>query len=244
VAQALFFVGWGAINAGAYERAEAVLTEALDSFAELGEGGERTDVLFALGNIALFRGDHGRAATLFEQCQAEQRERGAEHIAARDLGALGTALLNLGELPRARTVLEESLVVARRYDDQWSSAMSLTLLGHLRLAEGDRGRAAAELGEAAALFESTGNMVYLPWCLEGLAGVAAADEFDRAAEIAGGRDALRAQTGVLLPPVHRAAWERMLEAVRGGLGEEDFAAAHDRLAARPAAGHHRRRHGR
>jgi hypothetical protein len=112
--------------------------------------------------------------------------------------------------------------------------MSLTLLGHLGLAEGDRGRAAAELGEAAALFQSTGNMVYLPWCLEGLAGVAAAaDEFDRAAEIAGGRDALRAQTGVLLPPVHRAAWERMLEAVRGGLGEEGFAAAHDRLAARP-----------
>src|SRR4029077_560491 len=138
---------------------------------------------------------------------------------------------NAGDLPRTRAVLEESLVVARRYDDQWSSAMSLTLLGHLRLAEGDRGRAAAELGEAAALFQSTGNMVYLPWCLEGLAGVAAAaGEFDRAAEIAGGRDALRARTGVLLPPVHRAAWERMLEVVRGGLGEDGFAAAHDRLA--------------
>ena len=109
--------------------------------------------------------------------------------------------------------------------------MSLTLLGHLRLADGDRLRAAAELGEAAALFQSTGNMVYLPWCLEGLAGVAAAaDEFDHAAEIAGGRDALRAQTGVLLPPVHRPAYERMLDVVRAGLGEAGFAAAHGKLA--------------
>ena len=47
-------------------------------------------------------------------------------------------------------------------------------------------------------------MVYLPWCLEGLAGVAAAGHLCRAAEIAGARDALRAQTGVLLPPVYPA----------------------------------------
>ena len=231
VAEALFFLGWGAINAGAYERAEAVVTEALDSFAELGEGTGRSDALFALGNIALFRGDHRRAAALFGQCLAEQRGRGDEHTAARDLSALGAALLNLGELPRARALLEESLVVARRYDDRWSSAMSLTMLGHLRLAEGDPGRAQAELTEAAALFAATGNMVYLPWCLEALAGVAAAgQEYGRAAEIAGARDALSARTGVLLPPVHRAAYERMLDVVRVGLGEAGFAAAHGKLA--------------
>ena len=123
--------------------------------------------------------------------------------------------------------------MARRYDDQWSSAMSLMLLGQLRLAEADPDRAQAELTEAAALFASTGNMVYLAWCLEGLAGVAAAgQDFDRAAEIAGGRDALRIQTGVLLPPVHPAAYERMLKVVRAGLGEAGFTAAHARLAHR------------
>jgi predicted ATPase/transcriptional regulator with XRE-family HTH domain len=234
LAQALFFLGWAASNTGAYERAEALDTEALGLFADLGEAGEHAEAQFVLGTIAMFSGDYARAAALFEQSLAERRDRGDEHTAARHLGGLGSALLNVGDLPRTRAVLEESLVVARRYDDRWSSAMSLTLLGHLRLAEGDRGRAAAELGEAAALFQSTGNVVYLPWCLEGLAGVAAAaGEFDRAAEIAGGRDALRAQTGVLLPPVYRAAWERMLEAVRGGLGEEGFARAHDRLTARP-----------
>ena len=76
--------------------------------------------------------------------------------------------------------------MARRFDDQWSSAMSLMLLGHPRLAEGNPDRARGELIESAGLFASTGNMVYLTWCLEGLAGVAAADlRFGRAAEIAG-----------------------------------------------------------
>jgi transcriptional regulator with XRE-family HTH domain len=138
-----------------------------------------------------------------------------------------------GRTPRLDTVgllAEESLVVARRYDDQWSSAMSLTLLGHLRPAEGDPERARAELAEAAALFAATGNLVYLPWCLEALAAVAVAgSELTRAAELTGARDALRAQTGALVPPVHRAAYEQMLDVARSGLGEAGFA-AHGKLA--------------
>ena len=230
VARVLFLLGWGALNAGSYDRAEAVLREALDSFAALGAAGEHADALFGLGNIALFTGDYRRAAGYFEQSLAEQRDRGHDHLTARDLGALGTALLNLGDLARARTLLEESLVVARRYDDRWSSAMSLTLLGHVRLAEGDPELAWAELTEAAALFAATGNLMYLPWWLEALAGVAAAgSEFTWAAELAGARDALRAQTGALLPPVHRAAYEQTLDVVQAALGEADFAAAHGKL---------------
>ena len=77
-------------------------------------------------------------------------------------------------------------------------------------------------------------MVYLPWCLEGLAGVAAAgNRFGRAAEIAGARDALRAQTGVLLPPAHPAGYEPMLVLVRDRLGADGFTSAHTRLAGRP-----------
>lgn len=58
-------------------------------------------------------------------------------------------------------------------------------------------------------------------------------DLGRAAEIAGGRDALRAQTGVLLPPVHPAAYEPTLAAVRDDLGADGFKAAHARLADRP-----------
>ncbi|HEX5303772.1 MAG TPA: helix-turn-helix domain-containing protein [Streptosporangiaceae bacterium] len=234
LAHALFFMSWGASHAGAYEPARALATEAMDLFGELGEGGEHAESVFVLGTIAVYTDDYRGAVGLFEQSLAERRARGDEHTAARHLGGLGTALLNLGDRKRGRAVLEESLDVAREYEDRWCEAMSLMLLGHQRLADGDSGRALAELTGGAALFQATGNMVYMAWCLEGLAGVAAAEgDLDRAAEIAGGRDALHAQTGVLLPPVYPAAWERMLATARGGLGEAGFDEAHGRLAGRP-----------
>ncbi|HEU5388804.1 MAG TPA: helix-turn-helix domain-containing protein [Streptosporangiaceae bacterium] len=234
LAQALFFMSWGASHAGAYEQARALVTEAMNLFAELGEDGEHAESVFVLGTIAVYTDDYRGAVPLFEQSLAERRARGDEHTAARHLGGLGTALLNLGDRPRGRAVLEESLDVARAYKDQWSEAMSLMLLGHQRLADGEPARAQDELTGAAALFQATGNIVYMAWCLEGLAGVAAAEgDLGRAAEIAGGREALRAQTGVLLPPVYRAAWERMLATARDGLGEAGFDEAHGRLAGRP-----------
>jgi tetratricopeptide (TPR) repeat protein len=233
-AEALFSLGWGVSNAGSPERARALVAEALDLFAELGETGEHAEALFVLGTVTMYTGDYRGAVGIFEQSLAARRARGDEHTAARHLSGLGSALLNLGDRPRGRAVLEESLDVAREYEDRWSEAMSLMLLGHQRLADGDPGRARSGLTEAAALFQATGNMVYLAWYLEGLAGVAAAEHrLDRAAEIAGGRDALRVQTGVLLPPVYPAAWERTLATVRDGLGAAAFDEARGRLADRP-----------
>jgi hypothetical protein len=73
--------------------------------------------------------------------------------------------------------------------------------------------------------------MYVPWCLEGLAGVAAArGDHERAAELDGARDALRAQIGVLQPPLHPAAYARTPATVRAGLTPAAFDAAH----ARPA----------
>jgi predicted ATPase/DNA-binding XRE family transcriptional regulator len=234
LAQVLFFLAWVASNSGQPGPAEALAIEALGLFAELGETGEHAEARFVLGTIAIFTADYPRAVDHLERGLAERRARGDEHTAARHLGGLGTALLNLGDLDRARAVLAESLVVARRYDDRWSSAMSLMLLGQVHLAGGAPEPARAVLAEAAALFQATGNMVYLPWCLEGQAALAAADgDFARAALIAGARDALRAQTGIALPPVYPAGYEGMLVTVRDRLGQAEFSAARARLAGQP-----------
>jgi predicted ATPase/transcriptional regulator with XRE-family HTH domain len=206
LAQVLFLLGWAAGNAGAgaSERAEEFGTEALGLFRVLGDTGGQADVLFMLGTFGVNSGDYQRAARFFADSLALLRERGDEKTTARGLGGLGTALLNLGDRAAAREMLEESLVVARRFDDRWSTAMSLTLLGHVDLADGDHIRAQALLADAASLFADTGNLMYLQWCLEGLAGAAAArGDYERAAELDGARDALRAQIGVLLPPSTR-----------------------------------------
>ena len=109
--------------------------------------------------------------------------------------------------------------------------MSLTLVGHVDLADGDETRAQALLAEAASLFADTGNLMFLPWCLEGLAAVATArGDNERAAELDGAREALRAQIGVLLPPVHPTAYARTLATARAGLTPAAFDAARARLA--------------
>jgi len=233
LAQVLFLLGWLAGNAGpgASERAEAFGTEALGLFRALGDPAEEADVLFMLGTLRLNSGDCQRAERFFADSLAMLRDQGNEKTTARGLAGLGTALLNLGDRGAAREMIEESLVVARKYDDRWSTAMSLTLVGHVDLVDGDHARAQALLADAASLFADTGNLMYLQWCLEGLAGTAAfRGDYERAAELDGARDALRAQTGVLLPPVYPAGYARTLAAVRAGLAPEVFDAAR----ARPA----------
>jgi predicted ATPase/transcriptional regulator with XRE-family HTH domain len=226
LARALVLLAWTAVNSGASERAEALGTEALDLFRSLGDTGEHAEALFFLGTVAVFAGNYGRAASLFEESLAQRRDRGDEHGTTRALGGLGSALLNLGDLTRAHAVLAESLVVARRYEDRWGSAMSLTLLGHTELAEGQVTRAQARFAEAASFFQEIGNLMFLPWCLEGLAEVAAArGHYTRAAELDAGRETVRAQVGALLPPVHPAAYTRTLAAVRDGLTREALDAA-------------------
>jgi predicted ATPase/transcriptional regulator with XRE-family HTH domain len=233
LAQVLFLLGWAAGNAGpgASERAEAFGTEALGLFRALGDTGGQADVLFMLGTFGINAGDYQRAAQFFADSLALLRERGDEKTTARGLGGLGTALLNLGERAAARELLEESLVVARKFDDRWSTAMSLTLVGHVDLADGDHAQAQALLADAALLFAETGNLMYLQWCLEGLAGTAAArGDYERAAELDGARDALRAQIGVLLPPVYPAGYARTLATIRAALTPAALDAARARLA--------------
>ena len=233
LAQALFFLSWVASNGAGFERAAILATEALNLFTTLGDAGGRAEAFFVLGTVELYSARYREAARFFTDSVNQHRTHGAEPILARDLGGLGTALLNLGDLPRARAVLDESLDVARRYTDPWSSAMSLMLLGHVDLAEGDATRAQAVLAEAGSLFQATGNLVYLPWCLEGLASLAAAHgEYERAAELDGARDALRTQIGVFLPPVHPAGYQRALAAARGHLTPAAFGAARARAASK------------
>jgi predicted ATPase/transcriptional regulator with XRE-family HTH domain len=226
LARVLSLLGWAASNVGSYGKAETLATEALGLFRTLGDTGQQAEMLFLLGTVAMYSSAYERAAGFFTQSLGRRRDRGDEHGTATDLAALGGAVLNLHDLPRARALTEESLTVARRFGDRWSSALSLTLLGHVDLADGHDARAQALFAEAKALFEAIGNLMYVPWCLEGLAGVAAARGLcERAAELDGASQALRAQIGLRVPPIHPAGYARTMTAIRGGLTQEAFDAA-------------------
>jgi tetratricopeptide (TPR) repeat protein len=226
VAQSLSFLAWQATNTGDHDRAEELATESLHRWRRLGDTGEVAELHFQLGNTAMFRGDHDRADRLFRDALALHRDRGDVLHLSRDMAGAGAAALNLGDYDRARRLLVDSLDLARRHDDRWDQAMALTLLGHVELAVGHDVRAFALLREAIEHFHAIGNLLYLPWCLEGLAGVAAArGDLMLAAELDGAREIVAAQVGVAMPPIHPDGSSRTVTAMQRALIATDLEAA-------------------
>ena len=186
------------------------------------------ETLWVLGIGAQSRGDLARATTLHEESLALRRGRGDERGAAQVLSALAQVALHRRDLPGARAMVAEALVTLRRLDDRWGQAMALALLGHVELVAGDLVCAWAYLGEAAALYTALGNLLYLPWCLEGLAGVMVAwDRVADAARLMGAREALLERLGPGLPLAGPAGYARTLATARTALGDVAFAAAHE-----------------
>jgi hypothetical protein len=105
-------------------------------------------------------------------------------------------------------------------------AIALCRLGTVAHAQGDDSRATALYEESLTLRRELGNTHGLAECLEGLAGVAVAQQhLDRAARLLGAAAALREAIGAPLSPREQARYERDLSAARAGLGEVAFAAA-------------------
>jgi predicted ATPase/DNA-binding XRE family transcriptional regulator len=234
VAQAQSTLTWQATNTGDYVRAEALATETLDRWRRLGDTGEAAEAHFLLGNVALFQCEYERADQSFQEALALHRDRGDVLHLSRDLSAVGVTALNLRDIGRAQALVGESLDLARRYDDRWGVAMSLTLLGHVELAAGNDAVAFTLFTEAWEQFQVIGNLIYLPWCLEGLAGVAAAHgNHAGAAELDGARDSVGAHVGVTVPPIHPEGYTRTLTATRTAMTPESFEAARTSGRTRP-----------
>jgi predicted ATPase/class 3 adenylate cyclase len=224
IAATLNNFAWSAMTAGDYDRAQNLREEALALFQALGDAGQVAETLWGLGNGAQRQGDFQRAEAFLEESLALRRERGDERSAAVTQARLGHIALNLGDVERARTLATEALAAIRHHDDPWGLAMVLTVSGHVELVMGDAERAQLDFGESARLFQALGILLTLSWCLEGLAGVALTrGEYKLAARLVGARDALLARLESPVPPAYPDGYARMLDTVRGGLGEEAFA---------------------
>lgn len=210
-----------------YARAERLSTEGLDCFRKLGDTGRMSEALWVLGVTAQFQGQQAHARSLFEECAALCRVRGDEHGTVQPLTALGRMALHDGDHQRARTMLQETLGILQRYDNPWGRAMSLALLAHVELATNKIEQAQLLLTESIRLHQTIGNPLFLPWCMEGLAGVAAArGDWGQSARLCGEGDALRDGRATPAPPAYPDGHTRILERTRAALGNEAFAAAY------------------
>lgn len=199
------------------ERARALGEEALEIFESLGDTAGIADVLRQLGTIAQIDGRFEEAIELQQRSHDIYRDRGDERTSAQLLAHQSHALMGIGEYDRGRELALASLESARRYDDQWAVAMTLLMLGHIELAAQRIEPAREYFTEAASILDAIGNPIYLPWCLEGQAGIAVADgRIDLAASLCAEREELLDRLSSQLPPCNPPVFAETLKAVRSG----------------------------
>lgn len=186
LAGALHLLAWQTSNAAEYSSAKTIGAEALELARSLGDTGQTAELLFLLGTVALATRTYSDAATDFANAAQIDRTRADEQRLTEDLTGLGAALLNLDDLTGARHCIDESLLLARRCNSRWGVAMSLMSLGHIEIASRNHRCARALFAKAATVLAEIGNELYLPWCLEGLAAIAAeSGEHTTAAQLDG-----------------------------------------------------------
>lgn len=227
LASALISLAAHLSHTGAHAQAEAMGTEALALFRKRGTPGKIADALWILGVSKQFQGRDTEAMALHEEHLAVRRARGDDHGTIQPMSAMALIYLQHGEYARSRTLLDETLIILETIDDQWSRSMSLMLLGHVELATNNPDRVVDLILQSVALMQEIGNRLYLPWCLEGLAGAAAAQSaWALAARLIGTRDAIHSSLSLGLLPADPATHARTLAHVRQAIGDDAFAAAY------------------
>jgi predicted ATPase/DNA-binding XRE family transcriptional regulator len=210
----LLLRAWQAMHAGEYADSHRLASESVALYWKLKHTGGVALGLRQLGTAAAFTGEFDQATVYYEEARALLLERGEDQIAGELLAHLGHVALNTGDLPRARELNTRSLASAREYGDQWAIAMAATQLGHVELAAGQPGAAQDLFTESSQVFDAIGNPLYVAWCLEGVAGVAAAEgRWAEAAEACAAREALLAEIGHTLPHLHPEAYQEILNSL-------------------------------
>jgi hypothetical protein len=226
LAEALVGASAQAQLGGDLARAEALATEAMDLFRALGDTGRMAESLFVLGISAQMQGRREDAVACYGEGLALSRGRGDDYGLVKPLTALALIALDAGDSARARVLLDESAAILPRHDDRWSQAILLALLGQVELVDGDLERAQTLLRESVVLHLDLGNPLSVPWCLEGLARLAAARrDWERAARLCGALDALRARLGQSFPLAHPVGYAATIATSRAALGDDSYAAA-------------------
>jgi WD40 repeat protein/predicted ATPase/transcriptional regulator with XRE-family HTH domain len=211
---------------GDFERAAALLEEALELHRAAGDRVSVALVQLGLGDVAR---DQGNSAKVREYCEPSL----AIFRESEMLWAIGFSLNNLalaeyldGQLERAFTLARESLALFRTLQADGSIAEVLVTVGQIARAQGDQAAANTALTEALRLARAVGPHLTVAAALEGLAGLATQpSQTLRAVQLLAAASALRAQMGTPVRLADRSAVEHALAAARSSLGDDGLAAA-------------------
>jgi len=152
-------LGIAAGRQGDYERAEALLSEAI-AMSQEDSGGAMTHLLASLlNNLAIVtrhQGDPGRAMSLLQESLAYKRAGGDHQGVAISLVNLGNLAQSQGDYAAAQAAFRESLQIRQALGDKSGTPIALEALAELALCQGQYVRSARLHSACAALHEALG----------------------------------------------------------------------------------------
>jgi len=208
-AEAVTDLGAAMWQQGRLDEAEPYLEEGLRLFRALADSRGIAAAVLPLANLARDRGDFDAARPLYAEVLALRRAARDELWTAHVLNNLGWLELYAGHLDAARKLVEESLAIRRALGTPREAGVSQTLLGKVALCMGEPGVAGAHFAECLATHRDVGNPWGIALALEGVAGLVAESQPERALRLAAAAEALRLAIGRPLPPAEQplvAGW--------------------------------------
>jgi hypothetical protein len=176
-------------------------------------------------------GDTPGAAALYERSLAIFQALGDRRGQAEAMLGLARWAEQVTEYERVHALSGEALALFHLLGDTGKIAetlftlatVQLSLLGHVELASGNTRPAAVLFAGSIELHHTLGAMMFAPWCLEGAAGVGAAQgQWHRVACACGARAALLERLNSHQPPIQPAAYDNTVGTARSILGEASF----------------------
>ena len=196
---------------------------------KLDDPSEVARALFGLGLAVVELGEIDEAAALFERSAGLAGDLGDERLRSGAVfGSASIALLE-GNYRRAEELFEETLAFDRSLGDTIGVGQGLVALGWVALGLDDPPTSASHFRQALDLSLRVGMTQRVADCLDGLAGVAAAQRnASRAARLAGAATSLRSKAGVSAEIVERTMAAQTEQLGRPLLGDElwDVECAH------------------
>ena len=227
---ALTWLGVVATYQGEYARARTLLEQALSMQREAAnKRGMGWPLLLLAWGLILSHHDLTTARIWLTEAGGLFNELGEKWGIAEYRWLSGQLALEQGNMGKARTLLEQSMMLYKEIGNRKGMAHVLCLLGNVAAVQQDWARARALYKESLQEAKAVDDTFEIASCLEGMAGVVAAEGASLAnvlwaAQLWGAAEALRETMGAPIPLVERATYEERVAAARNSIGKRIFSA--------------------
>jgi predicted ATPase/DNA-binding XRE family transcriptional regulator len=202
-AEAMTDLGVAMWQQGCLGEAEACLERGLPQFRSLRDSIGIATAVLPLASVARDRGSFEAARGLYTEALARTRADGDRLLEGHVLNNMAWLGLYAGDLALARQLATESLVIRRAFNARREASVCETLLGKIAVAAGEPALARQLLTDSLGVHRELGNRWGVALTLEGVAGLVAASEPERALRLAGAAESVRVAIGRPRPPAEQ-----------------------------------------